>query len=197
MKVFNFNAYTLTNLHAQYAINVRNYGSNFTCCYDNLLKHKNDLSIPSKICNFLKTKQIYLTLQVLKKIPSFPSFRSQHKGQNRKLGNLGNSQFPQIKEIHANIKILKKFPSFPSFRFQYKGQNRKVGNLENFQLPPTKQLQALKKFPSFPSFGFQHKGQNRKLGNLGNSQISSNKRNLLKFRSLEKISEFSKFSISV
>ena len=133
----------------------------------------------------------------MKKIPSFPSFRFQHKGQSQKLGNLGNSQISLNKRNSLKFKkVFKKFPSFPSFQFHYKGQNRKFGNLGNFQLPPTKQLQALKNFLSFPSFRSQHKDQNRKLGNLRNYQISSNKRNSLKFRSLEKISEFFRFSIS-
>ena len=122
-------------------------------CYNNSLKHKNDLSISSKIYNFLKIKQIHLTLQVLKKILSIPNFPFQHKAQNWKLGNL-----------------------------------------RNFQLPSTKQLQALKKFLSFLSFWFQHKGQTWKTQKF---PISSNKRNSFKFRSLEKISKFSEFLISV
>ena len=107
--------------------------------------------------NFLKTKQIHLTLQVLKKIPSIPSFRFQHKGQNRKLGNLGNFHLPPTKQLER----LKKFPRFPSFRFQHKGQTRKLGKHRNSQFPELKEinsnLEVLKKFLSFPSFRFQYK----------------------------------------
>ena len=132
---------------------------------------------------------------------SFLTFRFQYKGQNRRLGNLGNFQLPPTKQLQVlkkcprfrvqyqgqnrklgnlgNLKLfptkqlqtLKKFPSFPSFRVQYKYQNWKLRNLENLQLPPTKQLYALKNFPSFPSFWFQCKEQNRKLGNVENLQL--------------------------
>ena len=111
---------------------------NFTCCYDNPLKHKNDLSITSKIYNFLKIKQIHLTLQVLKKNPSIPSFRFQHKEQTRKLENLGNFQLPPTKQLQA----LKRFPSFPTFLFQHKDQNRKLGKLGNSQFPQIKEIHS-------------------------------------------------------
>ena len=144
-------------------------------CYDNPLKHKNNLSITSKIYKFLQIKQIHLTLQVLKKILSIPSVRIQHKGQNQKLGNLRNSQLAPTKQLQA----LKKFPSFLSFWFQHKGQNRKLGKLGNSQFPQIKEIhsnsEVLKKFPSFLSFWFQYKGQNQKLGNLRNFQLPQTK----------------------
>ena len=95
---------------------------------------------------------------------SFLTFRFQYKGQNRRLGNLGNFQLPPTKQLQ----VLKKCPRF---RVQYQGQNRKLGNLGNLKLFPTKQLQTLKKFPSFPSFRVQYKYQNRKLGNVENLQL--------------------------
>ena len=103
----------------------------------------------------------------MRNCPSFPSFCSQYKGENRKLGNLGNFQLPQTnKKNQLTLQVLRQFPSFPSFRFLYKGQNRKFENLENYQLPPAKQSQVLKQFPSSPSFRFLYKGQ------IENSEIS-------------------------
>ena len=86
------------------------------------LRAKIKNSETSEISNFLHQNN----LQVLK---NFLSFRFLYKGQNRKLGNLGNFQLPPAKQLQ----VLKKFLSFPHFRFLHKDQNRKLGNLRNFQ----------------------------------------------------------------
>ena len=72
-----------------------------------------DFSIRAKIENsetleipkFPQIKEIHSNSEVLKKFPSFPSFRFQYKGQNRKVGNLGNFRHPQIKKIPWNLQL--------------------------------------------------------------------------------------------
>ena len=131
---------------------------------------------------------------------SFLSFRFQYKGQNPKFGNLGNFLLPQVKHIPWNLQVLKIFPSFLSFLFQYKDQNRKHGNLRNFLLPQVKKSfeihKSWKYFRVFRVFDFSVRA---KVENSETSEIptSSNKTFSLNFTSLEKISEFSEFSISV
>ena len=128
----------------------------------------------------------------MKKSSSFPSFRSQHNGQNRNLGNIANSKFPQIKEIHSNLDFLKNFPSFLSYWFQYKDQNWKLENLRNFLLPSIKQLEALKNVRLF-RLSIWVQGPKSKTQKPHKFPSSSNKA----ITSLEKISEFSKSLISV
>ena len=105
---------------------------------------------------------------------SFPSFRFQHKGQNRKICTI---QFPQV-EKRSSIKFrsFEKLSEFSKFLLS----GGKLGNLGNFQLPQTNKknqltLQVLRQFTSFRNFRFLYKGQNRKLGNLGNFQRPSAK----------------------
>ena len=50
-----------------------------------------------------KTRSLEFTY--LGKTSEFSEFRFQYKDQNRKLGNLGNSQLPQIKQILWNLRL--------------------------------------------------------------------------------------------
>ena len=151
---------------------------NFSCCYDNPLKHRNNLSITSKIYNFLKTKQIHLTLQVFKKFRVFRVFDFSIRG---KVENWETSEISNFLQ-QSNYKPWKNFQVFRVFDFSIRAKIK--------TWKPWKARKARNFFSEFSSSEFSILGIR--------SKSKSRKRKSRKQNSeLSEVSEFSTWPLQV